>query len=170
MAVASAPVPRSTAARLAARRMARDVVTDLMPEHGRELGFGGQVRQQSAVDVDVAAADGEGIQRVIIEHEELEIPVRDRRVARDARADHLHIVLQRLVLVQAVELHDLLVDAPRVLPLAFYGGEDDVVRPAFRVGGAAPRSERGGAGNGGGECAAHDATPLRSQGRLRHVL
>ena len=155
--------PQEHAARLAARRMARDVVTDLVAEHGGELGFGIQVRQQPAMDVDVTAADGEGVQRVVIEHEELEIPVRNRRIARDARADHLHIVLQRLVLVQAVELLDLLVGAPRPFLLAFHRGEDDVVRAAFRIGGAAARGERDGAGGGGGECAAHDVSPLWAQ-------
>ena len=147
--------PQQYAARLTARRMACDVMTDLMPEHRRQLGFGVQVRQQAAMNVDVAPADGEGVDRLVIEHEELEIPVRDRRVARHARADHLHVVLQGLVLVQAVESLDLLVDAPCPLLLALHRGEDDVVRAALGIGGAACGAERGGAGNDGGECAAH---------------
>src|SRR5256714_419604 len=135
--------------------MTCDVVTDLVPEHRGQLGLGTQVRQQPAMNVDVAPTDGEGVDRVIIEHEELEIPVRDRRVARHARADHLHVVLQRLVLVQAVEFLDLLVVAPCALLLALHRGEDDVVRAALRIGGAVCGGERGGAGKDGGECAAH---------------
>src|SRR2546430_11864263 len=135
--------------------MACNVMTDLMPEHRRQLGFGVQVRQQAAMNVDVAPTDGEGVDRLVIEHEELEIPVRDRRVASHARADHLHVVLQGLVLVQAVESLDLLVDAPCPLLLALHRGEDDVVRAALGIGGAACGAERGGAGNDGGECAAH---------------
>ena len=47
---------RQHAARLAARRMARGDVADLVAQHRRELRLGGQIDEQAAMHVDVAAS------------------------------------------------------------------------------------------------------------------
>ncbi len=115
MAAPVASTEASTPRVLLARRVARGHVADLMAENRREFRFRGHVRQQATVDVDIAAAGGERVHRVVIEHRELEVPVGQVAVLCHLGADHLDVVLQRLVFVETVGLDDLLVVPPGLL-------------------------------------------------------
>ena len=48
--------------------MPSDIVAYLVTEHGSELGFGIQVVQQAAVDVDVAAPGSEGVHFIVVDN------------------------------------------------------------------------------------------------------
>ncbi len=54
--------------------MTRRVVTDLVTENRGEFRFGIQIRKNAAMHVDVAPANSEGVHRVLVEDEELEVP------------------------------------------------------------------------------------------------
>ncbi len=133
---------RQHAARLGARGVPRGHVRELVAQHGGQFGFGVQVGQQAAEDVDVAAAGGEGVDRIVVDDGELPGQVGLVAGARDALAHRVHVFLDGLVLVDAVELDDLVVGAPRGLDLALLGGEDDVLAAGGRVGGTAGREQR----------------------------
>ncbi len=87
----------------------RGDVGDLVADDGGELGLGVHVGQQAAEDVDVAAAGGEGVDRAVVEHGEVPFHVGHVAVAGDALAHGVHVVLDGLVFVDAVELGDLVV-------------------------------------------------------------
>ncbi len=130
--------------RLRSRRMSGGVVPDLVGEHGGQLRLIVQVDEQSPVHIHVAPARREGIHRVIIENEEFEVPARQRGVGGDLGPDLLHVVLDRLVLVQAVGLDDLDMDPARALLLAPGRAEDDVVTAGCGVRRAAADHESAG--------------------------
>jgi hypothetical protein len=98
--------------------MPRDVVADLVPEHGGELCFGVQVVEQAAVYINVAASWREGVHFIVVEDEEFEVPACDGGLGGDLRADTLDVVLDGLVFVESVELDDFLVDSPGLVLLA----------------------------------------------------
>ena len=116
--------------------MPRDVVANLVTEHGGELRFGVQVVQQATMDIDVAAPGGEGVHFIVVEHEEFEVPAGDWGLGGDSCADALHVVLDGLVFVESVELDDFLVDSLGLVLLALHGGEDDVVAARCGISGA----------------------------------
>ena len=108
--------------RAALLRMFRGDVGDLVAEHRREFGLVVEVAQQAAMDVDEAAAGRERVDRVVVEHEELELGVRPVAVARDAGADLVDVVLHRLVFVETVELQDFAMRLARRLALGVLFG------------------------------------------------
>ena len=102
-------------------------MANLMAQHCGQLRLGIEVVQQAAMDVDVAATRREGVDLVVIEHEEPEVPIGDGCLGGNLCADTLDVVLYGLVFVQAVELDDFLVNALGLILLALHRGEDDVV-------------------------------------------
>src|SRR5262249_49173758 len=119
-----------------ARWMSCHVVTDLMAQHGGELGFGTEVVHQTTMDVDIPTTGRERVHLVIVEHEELEVPVCDRRLRCHPCTDALDVILDSLILVKAVELNDFLVFPTRLILLALNRGEYYVVAPGRRIGSA----------------------------------
>src|SRR5260370_30834581 len=113
--------------------MLRNVMPDLMAKHGCGLGYGVEVFHQAAVDVHVPAAWRERIHLIVVENEEFEIPVGNRRLRRHFCADALDVVLDRLVFIETVELDDLEVYALGLILLALHGSEDDVMAPRCGV-------------------------------------
>ena len=93
-------------------------MADLVAEHRGELGLRVQVGQQAAVHIDVAAAGREGVDRLVVEHDELELGIRQVADARDTLADFGDVVLHGLVVVDAVGLDDLLIGLAAGLGLA----------------------------------------------------
>ena len=89
--------------------MPRGDVADFMPQHARELGFGIEIHEQSAIHIDVAAAGGERIDAFIVDDEEFEFLVGQVARERQALADDAHVFLRGLVVVQAQRLDDFLV-------------------------------------------------------------
>jgi hypothetical protein len=122
-------------------------VGDLVAQHRGEFGLGVEVGQQAAVDVDVAAAGGEGVDRALVHHRELPLEVGHVAAARDTLADLVHVVLDGLVFVDAVVADDLVVGAARGFTLAGLGAEDDVAAAGGGIAGAGDearaRRERG---------------------------
>ena len=101
------------AARLPLLRMLLRDMRDLVADDRSEFGLGVEVGEQAAVQVDEAAAGGEGVDGVVVEQHEGPLGVRQRAVPRDALAELVHIVLQLLVRVETVGLEDLLVRVAR---------------------------------------------------------
>ena len=128
---------RGHALRLATRRMTRGDVADLVAQHAGQLGFGIEVHQQAAVDVDVAAAGGEGVDGFVVDDEELEFFVGQVAGLRETLADQVHVFLRGLIVVQAQRLDDFLVVLLDGLLLAVHGAHDDVLAAGRGVGGAA---------------------------------
>src|ERR1700760_4572027 len=95
--------------------VSRDVVSDLVTQHGSKLRFRAEVIQQAAVDINVTATRGERIHLIVIEDEKLEVPVGDRCLGRNPCPYALDIVLYGLIFIEAVELDDLEMDPPRLL-------------------------------------------------------
>jgi len=69
--------PRRIAASSAAADLARDVVLgdvrDLVRHDARQLRLGGGGEEQALMDEDEAARDGEGVDAVVLDHEEVEV-------------------------------------------------------------------------------------------------
>src|ERR1700724_1916516 len=128
--------------------MSRNVMSYLVAKHACELSFGVEVVHQATVDVHVPAAWRERIHLIVVENEEFEIPVGNRRLRGHFCADALDIILNRLVFVQTVELDDLEVYALGLLLFAFHRGEDDVMPPRCGVRGAGGGED----GSSGGDC------------------
>ena len=89
--------------------MPRGDVADFMAEHTRELGFGIEVYEQSAIHIDIAAAGGERIDAFVVDDEEFEFLVGQVARQRQALADDVHVFLHGLVVVEAQRLDDFLV-------------------------------------------------------------
>ena len=98
---------------LALLRMLLRDMRDLVADHRGELGLGVQVQQQAAMQIDEAATGGEGVDGVVVEHDEHPLGIRQRAAARDALTEFVDVVLQPLVGVDAIGLEDLLVRLPR---------------------------------------------------------
>ena len=84
--------------------MARGDMRSLVTQHRGQLRLGIQVGQQAAVHVDVAATGREGIDRTFIEDGEFPVQVGHVAVACDALPDRIHVILDGLVFVDAVDL------------------------------------------------------------------
>ena len=65
--------------------------------------------EQAAIDVDVAAAGGEGVDGLVVDDEELEFLVGQVAGLRHALAHDVHVFLHGLVVVQTQGLDDFLV-------------------------------------------------------------
>ena len=86
---------------------------DLVADHRGELGLRVQVQQQAAMQIDEAATGGEGVDGVVVEHDEHPLGVRQRAAARDALTEFVDVVLQPLIGIDAIGLQDLLVRLTR---------------------------------------------------------
>ena len=101
------------ALRLALLRMLLGDMRDLVADHRGELGLRVQVHQQAAMQIDEAATGGEGVDGVVVEHDEHPLGVRQRAAARDALTEFVDVVLQPLIGIDAIGLEDLLVRLAR---------------------------------------------------------
>ena len=97
------------ALRLALLRMLLRDMRDLVADHRGELGLRVQVHQQAAMQINEAATGGEGVDGVIVDDDELPLRIGELAHLGDALPDLADVVLQRLILVDAVGLEDLLV-------------------------------------------------------------
>src|SRR5690349_20111101 len=114
--------------------MTCDVVADLVAQHSSELRLRVEVVHQAPVDVHVATTGRKRVHLVVIENEELEVPVGDWGLGGNSCADTLNVLLNGLVFVETVELDDLEVFPLGEILLAFYGPEDNVMRAVGRIG------------------------------------
>ena len=96
------------------RAVARGGVHDLVAQHGRELRFGMELRQQPAIHGDLPAGQGPGIRHRAVQHHELvgQRPVAD---GRELLPDAAHVGRERRVERVVAALH-LLRRAVLLLP------------------------------------------------------
>ena len=100
---------REHAARHLLLRVLLRHVRDFVTEYGSEFRLRIQMREQAASHVDVAATGGEGVDRIVVEHDELELGVGHAALTRHALSDFGDVILQRLIAVDAIGLEDLVV-------------------------------------------------------------
>ncbi len=79
--------------------MVRYDVADLVTDHGRELIFALEIREQASVDEDVAFRRGKGVDVGNVDHREMELPVGLGAVGDQTLADLLHVSLPARVVV-----------------------------------------------------------------------
>jgi hypothetical protein len=131
------------AARLAARRMARGDVADLVTDDAGELRLGVEVHQQAAVHIDIAATGDERVDVLVVEHEEPELLVGQVARGHEALADDVHVLLHGLVVVDTKGLDDFLVVLLDGLLFTLPGTEHHVLAASGRVGGTADEHSAG---------------------------
>ena len=128
----------------AAGDMALGDVCDFMGEHARQLAFATGGGNQSAVDADVAAGHGEGVDAGTVDHEEGELVLAGVGVARQPHAKILDVPVDRRILHQRQILPQLAHEACAEAPLV--GGRHGLIRRLahlrqrqveFRLGGPA---------------------------------
>jgi hypothetical protein len=116
--------------------------------------------------INVAASGREGVYGLIIENDELELALGQVAGLCNALADALHVILNGLVFIEAVETDDLFVIAPRLLDLALGGREDHVLLAGRGIGGAASHHEAcERRGSSDDELSKHVLSPSRSARR-----
>ena len=114
-------------------------MADLVAQHGREFGFGIDVSENAARDVDVAARQREGIDLRTVEDSEMIFEVRTMALCRQFLADHLDIGLEFRVGIHAVLFFDLAVIAVAEFDFLGLGHEHQVRCAGDGVGSAAGR-------------------------------
>ena len=111
---------------LLAYLMARAYMPDLVPEHRGEFSFVVQVREDAAGDIDIAARKRKGVDFLAINDSEVPLQLRPLAGVCQFLADLVDVILQCLVLVDAVELDDLLVGLAALLDLTLLGHQRDI--------------------------------------------
>ncbi len=84
---------------LLAHAVARRDVADLMTEHRGQFGLGAKVGDQSAMDIDVAARQGEGVDVRRIDDGEMILQIAAVAAAGDPLAYPLHVGLELFIVV-----------------------------------------------------------------------
>ena len=92
-------------------RMSRRDMTDFMADDAGDFGFGVQVGEDAARDVDVAAGERESVDLIAVDDGEVEFEFRAVRELREPLTDAVDVILQRLVFIDAVGSNDLLVSS-----------------------------------------------------------
>ena len=108
-------------------------MADFVTKHRSQLGFRTEVGQQAAVDIDVAAGQGEGVDVRRIDHGEVVAQVAAMAVLGHPLAHLLHIGLQLLVGVARVLLENLLVVAVPQGQLLLLAHHHEIGAPGGRI-------------------------------------
>src|SRR5688500_14355311 len=123
--------------------MASGDVAYFVTDDAGELSLGVEADQQTAIDVDVAAAGGEGVDVLVIDDEKLEFLVRQVARERKARANLLHVFLRGLIVIEAERLDDFLVMFLDGFLFTVHRAEDDILATRSRIARAARREHAG---------------------------
>ena len=133
------PTTRPSCARilpLICRRMPGGDVAHFVPQDDRQFGLAVHQGEDAPGDVDIAAGRGEGVDHRRVQHGEVVFQVRPVESGDHALADAFNVLVQGLVLVNAVLLADRLVRLLAHGDLLLFGEEHQLLLAADRIDGA----------------------------------
>ncbi|MCY1433597.1 hypothetical protein D9M71_496300 [compost metagenome] len=105
----------------------------LMPQHRRQLGLGVEIGEQAAMDIDVAARQGEGIEVRRIDHGEVIGEIAAMTVTGNPKPNLLDVGLEFFVGVARIFLGDFLVVAAAQVELLLLAHRHEVGAPRGRI-------------------------------------